>query len=277
MKKIYILPILLCFFFFNCEKVVDIDVPSIPPKLIIDASFEVMFNENPVTANTIVKLRLSADYFEENIPTVSNATVFLTNLSDNTIINFSDDNADGDYEPTSTFIPDDNTDYELTVVYQNETYQGRATKVKSTPIIDVQQGDKTLFTGNEIEIKVKIQDKVGEENFYFFDFSNNNYSVLEDRFFDGQEYEVPNFYEEDDIKKLPTNALIKMSGISKDYFTYMRILIDQSGENAGGPFETVPASLLGNMINTTNDENFPLGFFHISETDTFTITLVENN
>ncbi len=32
-------------------------------------------------ANTVVKLRLSADYFDEIIPTVTNATVFLTNLS----------------------------------------------------------------------------------------------------------------------------------------------------------------------------------------------------
>ncbi len=48
MKKLYILPVLILFFFTNCEKVVDIDVPSIEPKLIIDASFEVYFDENPV-------------------------------------------------------------------------------------------------------------------------------------------------------------------------------------------------------------------------------------
>lgn len=276
MKKIFVLTLLLSFFFSSCEKVVDIDVPSIPPKLIIDASFEVYFNENPVTAKTIVKLRESADYFDTIIPTVTNANVFLTDLSNNNVINFSDTNADGDYEPTSAFIPVDNIEYELTVIHENETYKGKATKVKSTPIINVEQGDETLFSGNEVEIKVKIQDPSEEENFYFFDFSKNNYSVLEDRFFDGQEYEVPNFYSEDDLD-LPTIAIIKMSGISKDYFTYMRILIEQSGENAGGPFETVPTSLLGNMINTTDNDNFPLGYFHISETDTFTIKLVKQN
>ena len=274
MKKIYILPIILLLIFSNCEKVIDVDVPSIEPKLIIDASFEVYFDENPISAKSVVKLRESADYFDETIQTVTNATVFLTNLNNNTIINFEDTNADGDYEPVTDFIPADDIAYELTVIHNNETYKGKATKVKSTRIIDVAQGDSTLFSGNEVEINVKIQDELDIENYYFFDFSNNNFSVLEDRFFDGQEYEVPNFYAEEDIV-LPTAVNIRMVGVSKDYFTYLRILISQSGLTGGGPFETVPTSLLGNMINTTNENNFPLGYFHIGETDSFTIFLEE--
>jgi len=33
----------------------------------------------------------------------------------------------------------------------------------------------------------------------------------------------------------------------------------------GGPFQTTPANLSGNMINTTNPENYPLGYFRVSE------------
>ncbi|WP_439132218.1 DUF4249 family protein [Polaribacter sp.] len=272
MKKTYILPILFVFLFSKCEKVIEVDVPSIEPKLIIDATFQVYFDENPVSAKTTVKLSESADYFAETIPTVTNATVFLTNLSDNSVIDFTDNDADGEYEPINSFIPADGIEYELTVIHNNETYKGKATKVKSTRIIEVNRGDGTLFSGNEVEINVKIQDELGIDNYYYFDFSNNNYSVLEDRFFDGQEYEVPNFYSEDDII-LPTAVNIRMLGISKDYFTYLQILVDQSGQDGGGPFETVPTSLLGNVVNTTNTNNFPLGYFHISETDTFTIFL----
>lgn len=276
MKKIYILPILCLFFFSNCEKVVDIDVPSIAPKLIIDASFEVLFDETPVTANTVVKLRLSADYFAETIPTVTNAQVFLTNLSNNSIISFLDINADGDYEPTNAFIPADNVAYELTVIYNNETYKGTATKIKSTPFTKVEQGDKTLFSGNETELKIEFKDIPDEENYYLFDLSNNIFLSIEDRFFDGSVYNFSYFYDEDDLE-VPATIDIKMSGITKEYFTYFRVLVDQSGQNAGGPFETVPSSLLGNMINTTNQDNFPLGYFHISETDTFTISLVKKD
>lgn len=275
MKKIFILPILLMILFSNCEKVVDVEVPSITPKLIIDASFEVFFDENPVTANTVVKLRLSADYFDDVIPPATNATVFLTDTA-NTIINFTDINSDGNYTPVNPFIPADNEEYELTVIYENETYKGKATKVKSTPFTNVEQGDKTLFTGEEIELKVNFKDNFNEENYYLFDFTNNIFLAIEDRFFNGTDYNFSFFYQEDEIE-VPTNVTLKMSGITKEYFTYFRILLDQSGVNGGGPFQSVPSSLLGNMINTTNEVNFPLGYFHISETDTFNINLVEKN
>ena len=276
MKKIYILPILIFIFFTSCEKVVDIDVPSIEPKLVIDASFEVLFDENPVVANTIVKLRLSADYFDETIPTVTNATVFLTNLSNNSIINFSDGNADGNYKPVNSFIPTDNIEYELTVIYDNQTYKGKATKIKSAPYNKVEQGDKTLFSGKETEIKVEFTDDKNIDNYYLFDFTNNRILAIEDRYFNGSDYNFSFFYGEDDIE-LPSTVTLKMSGVSKEFYTYFRVLIDQSGQNGGGPFQSVPSSLLGNMINTTNEDNFPLGYFHISETDTYTIALVEKN
>ena len=276
MKYIKILPILILLLFSNCEKVVDIEVPSIEPKLIIDALFEVYFDETPVTATSIVKLKLSADYFDETIPTVTNARVFLTNLTDNTVINFSDANADGDFTPSSNFIPADNVVYELTVIYLNETYKGKASKIKSTTITNIEQGDKTLFSGDETEVKVSFKDPENEENYYLVNYTNNLFDVLEDRFFNGTQYNYSEFFEEDELI-LPTTITVRMSGITKDFFTYFRILQDQSGANAGGPFETVPSSLLGNMINTTNETNFPLGYFHISDTDTFSVDLIDKN
>jgi hypothetical protein len=274
MKKIYILIPLLILLFSNCEKVVEIDLPTIEPKLVIDASFEVLFDAAPVTANTVVKLRLSADYFEENIPTVSNALVFVTNLSDAAVTKFIDVNLDGNFRPITNFIPLDDIEYELTVIYQNETYKGKATKVKSTPFTSAIQGDDTLFSGKEIEVKVAFNDDDTSDNYYLFDFTNNLFLPIEDRFFNGNAYNFSFYYQEDEIIA-PTTVTIRMSGISKKYFTYFRILLNQSGVNGGGPFASVPASLLGNMINTTNETNFPIGYFHISETDTFTIDLVE--
>jgi|TARA_B110000114_G_scaffold39111_1_gene40883 hypothetical protein len=274
MKKIYILIPLLILLFSNCEKVVEIDLPTIEPKLVIDASFEVLFDAAPVTANTVVKLRLSADYFEENIPTVSNAIVFVTNLSDAAVTNFIDVNLDGNFRPLTNFIPLDDIEYELTVIYQNETYKGKATKVKSTPFTNAIQGDDTLFSGKEIEVKVAFNDDDTSDNYYLFDFTNNLFLPIEDRFFNGNPYNFSFYYQEDEIIA-PTTVTIRMSGISKKYFTYFRILLNQSGVNGGGPFASVPASLLGNIINTANETNFPLGYFHISETDTFTIDLVE--
>ncbi|MCI2227767.1 DUF4249 domain-containing protein [Polaribacter sp. MSW13] len=276
MKKSYIISVLIIIFFSNCEKVIDIDVPSTEPRLVIDASFEILFNENPVVANTIVKLSLSADYFDDDIPPVTNADVFLTNLSNNTIITFSDGNSDGNYEPTTSFIPADDITYELTVIYENQIYKGKATKVKSTPFTSVIQGDETLFSGKETEIKITFKDPPIVENYYLFDFDKNLFLAIDDRYFNGSNYNFSFFYQEDDIE-LPTTVNIKMSGVTKEFYTYFEVLISQSGQNSGGPFQSAPSSLLGNMINTTNEVNFPLGYFHISETDTYSLNLIEKD
>jgi hypothetical protein len=276
MKKIYIYTILTVLLFSNCEKVIEIEVPTIEPKLIIDASFEVLFNESPARANVVVKLKLSTDYFDDTIPTVSNAVVFLTNTADNTVINFSDVNLNGNFTPIINFIPKDATEYELTIIYKNEIYKGNATKVKSNKINDIQQGDETLFSGEEIELKISFTDEVAVENYYLFNIDIYSYITIEDRYFDGSEYNFSYFYEDDNIE-FPKNIAIKMSGITKDYFTYFRILQNQSGTSGGGPFQSAPSSLLGNIINTTNEDNFPLGYFHISETDTINLGLVEKN
>ena len=276
MKNIKIIIVLCSILFASCEKVIDVDVPSIEPKLIIDATFEVYFNENPVTANSVVKLRLSADYFDETVPTVTNATVFLTDVTNNTIINFSDTNADGNYEPNSDFIPADNVEYELIIIYNNETYKGNATKIKSTKINTVEQGDKTLFSGEEIELKISFTDNVATEDYYLFNIDIYNFITIEDRFFNGTDYNFSYFYEDENIE-FPKNIAIKFSGASKEYYTYFRILLEQSGVNSGGPFQSVPSSLLGNIINTTNEENFPLGYFHIAETDIAYLELIEKN
>ena len=274
MKKSLLFLLSLLFFFTQCEKVVEIEVPTTDPILIIDAAFEVNFNENPVTANTIVKLRLSADYFEEEIPTVSSANVFLTNLTTDEIITFNDNDLDGNYLPDNSFIPEQNIQYQLTVEYENQVYTGTAKRIESPSLTSVEQGETTLFSGEETELEVEFSDNASEENFYLFDFDNGFFLTIEDRFFNGADYNFSYFYGEEDIE-LPTNVTVKISGISKDYYTSFRVLLDQSGEGGGGPFETIPATLLGNMVNTTNESNFPLGYFHIAETDSVSVALVD--
>jgi len=47
----------------------------------------------------------------------------------------------------------------------------------------------------------------------------------------------------------------------------MNILTTIAGSGTGNPFATPPATLRGNIINQTNSDNFPLGYFHLSEID----------
>ena len=53
----------------------------------------------------------------------------------------------------------------------------------------------------------------------------------------------------------------------------MFILLQQNSEEGGGPFETTPATVRGNCINETNSNNFPFGFFRLSEVDELIYTV----
>jgi hypothetical protein len=47
----------------------------------------------------------------------------------------------------------------------------------------------------------------------------------------------------------------------------MSILLSIAGNTNGSPFQSPPATVLGNIKNTTNEKNYPLGYFSLSETD----------
>jgi hypothetical protein len=62
-------------------------------------------------------------------------------------------------------------------------------------------------------------------------------------------------------------------GISKTYYNYLSILIKISGGDSGGPFQSPPATVRGNIINTTNKDNYALGYFSLGEIDSKTYTV----
>ena len=72
----------MSFFINSCEDVIDIDVPSSEPKLVIDASI----NWFKGTSGNLqeIKLTLSAPYFDNEIPLVNGAEIIITDTHNNT-------------------------------------------------------------------------------------------------------------------------------------------------------------------------------------------------
>ena len=46
----------------------------------------------------------------------------------------------------------------------------------------------------------------------------------------------------------------------------MQVLLSIAGNAGGGPFQSPPATVRGNILNTTDINNYALGFFSVSET-----------
>ena len=139
----------------------------------------------------------------------------------------------------------------------------------------VEQNDNGGFSGNETELKAFYTDPEDEDNYYFFEFRSDipvipSLEVYSDEFTNGNQ--IFGFYTEEDLE---TNDLVTIRnfGVSERFYEYMFILLQQNNEDGGGPFQTQPATIRGNCINQTNPDNFPLGYFRLSEVDELIYTV----
>jgi hypothetical protein len=170
-------------------------------------------------------------------------------------------------------LPEINENYTLTVLYEGETYTASETLEPVTPIEFIEQKNDGGFSGDEIEIKAFYTDPANEANYYFYEFLNDEISsvpsldVYDDEFTDGNQ--IFAFYTEEDLET-GQELIIKNYGVSDQFYAFMFILLQQNGESGGGPFETQPATVRGNCINTTNSDNYPFGYFRVSQANEFT-------
>ncbi|MBF4491996.1 DUF4249 domain-containing protein [Flavobacterium sp. JLP] len=264
-KAILLIVFFISIFFTSCEEVVDVDLDTAPPKLVIEAAINWQKGTNG--RQQTIKLTTTTGYFENVIPTVSGATVYIKN-SQNQQFNFIEVPKTGRYVCTN-FRPVINEKYSLTVINNGETYTADETFQSVAPITRIEQNNEGGFTGKDIEIKAFYNDPADADNFYLYKYvySNkikSNYYVDEDKFFQGNEFFS---ISDDDELKIGDEIEITHIGISKQYYNYMSILVSIAGNNVGGPFQSPPATVKGNIINTTNKANYPLGYFSLSETD----------
>ncbi len=261
MKNYLIISLLLIT--FSCEDVIDINLNEAEPKLVIDASIN--WFKGTSGSNQTIKLTLTAPYFAESVPPATGALVYITDINNNTF-NFVEAGDSGIYLNTE-FIPIINATYSLFINYDGEIYTATET-LKSVVSIDyVEQNDTGGFTGEETELKAFYTDPIDEENYYFFEFISDipemvSLEVYEDQFTNGNQ--IFGFYTEENLST-GDEVIIRNYGISQQFYEFMFILLQQNSEDGGGPFETQPATVRGNCINQTDPDNFPLGYFRLSE------------
>ncbi|OMQ08715.1 DUF4249 domain-containing protein [[Flexibacter] sp. ATCC 35103] len=266
MKKASLLIVLfLSIFFTSCEEVVDVDLDTAAPKLVIEAAIN--WQKGTTGKQQTIKLTTTTGYFENVIPTVSGATVFIKN-SQNVQFNFTEVQKTGRYV-CSNFIPVIDENYTLTVINNGITYTATETMKSVAPITRIEQNNEGGFTGKDIETKAFFNDPADVDNFYLFKYVYSNkvtstYYVSEDKFFQGNEYFSSS---DDDELKIGDEVEMTHYGISKQYYNYMSILVSIAGSNVGGPFQSPPATVKGNIINMTDKSNYPLGYFSLSEID----------
>jgi hypothetical protein len=272
--KLFITIIIASFAVISCEEVIDVDLDTAAPKLVIDASIK--WQKGTTGSIQKIKLTTSTDFYTETIPVATGATVAVTNITLSTPVTylFTENGQTGEYI-CSNFTPIINNNYALKIVYKGETYTATSQFMATPSIVKTEQIQKPGFGGDDIyEIKFYFQDNTAENNFYLAGAKNSNfvypeYGVLSDEFTQGN---LMFAVYQDELKKGDV-VDYTLQGITEKYNNYMSKLINLAGSDSGSPFATAPATVRGNIVNTTDPDNFPFGFFHLSEIDSGSLTI----
>jgi hypothetical protein len=263
--------VLIAFLTFSCEEVIDEDLNTAPPKLVIEATIN-WVRDTPGNIQAI-KLSTTTNYFANEIPPVTDALVTITNSEGTTFV-FTQIDQPGLYICTD-FIPVVNENYTLVVIYDGETYSSTEKLLATPEVTRVEQQNDGGFLGDEVEVKFFFNDIPNETNFYFLGVIDPykvipEYGILEDRFFENNE--MFGLYSSDKFVAGDT-VTYTMSGVSQQYYNYVNILLAQAGTSSAGPFSTPNSTVRGNIINQTNFDNFALGYFRLGETEVIEYTI----
>ena len=279
---------LLVFLVLNvaCEDVIDVELPTEEPRLVVDALIRVDIDEPYIPVE--VKLSLSSDFFNNNTPTSAESVIIqYDEYEDGIIINSGFSNlaeeipGSGIYTPDPNFssdqriptsILDRNLVFNLLIRHEGRLYLAMTEYVPSVPIDSLIQGDGTLFSDDETEVIVTFTDDPDRDSFYLIDFGFSEFLVTEDKFYKGQQFSFSYFY--DQLFEPNTEIEIGLMGANQNFYNYMDLLIEQTTNDAG-IFSTPVATVRGNVFDITDIDNidisdnvgqpnvFPLGYFAI--------------
>jgi hypothetical protein len=267
----YISIVITIIFFVSCEEVIDVDLNTAAPRLVIDAAIN--WQKGTDGSSQKIILSTTTDFYSNVIPKVSGASVSIKSSSNLNYI-FTEIPNTGEYQCT-TFKPIINETYTLTVVYKGETYTATETLQSVTPISKIEQKSTGGFSGKDFEIEVFFQDPMAK-NFYMVKFFPDikkapNYSIIKDEYTNGNEKSW--LYSDEDLK-VGSKIAITHYGVSELYYNYMNKIISISSSSGGGsPFQTPPATVRGNIVNKTSIDNYALGFFSLCEVDVLDYTI----
>ena len=283
----------------SCEDVIDVNLPEVETRLVVDGLLRVDKSEEFVDVR--ITMRETSVFFDENQPTqVENAVINYGVLNDSGLfesLSFSHlvEEAPG----TGVYVPDPNFSsdqrirtasaepgvvFVLQVTHNGKRYFAQTEYAPTVPIDNLEQGNDTFIDDEETEVIVTFTDDGDNDNFYVFDFMYGEFLTVEDEFFQGQQFEFSYFY--DDKVMAGQDVTISILGADEDFYNYMDLLLEQT-QNNGGVFQTPVATVRGNVFDVTGLDNitvldnverpndYALGYFAVVQEFSRTLTITE--
>jgi hypothetical protein len=244
----------------SCSNIVELDLENGDPKIVIDA--QILWEKGTDGSQQSIKISRMAPYYSPTTPKVSGAQVRVEN-SNGTIFKFNETEP-GLYVCTD-FVPVIDMEYKLYVQVDGQTLTATE-KLVAVPTIDkIEQELQPDITGPDfIVVSFYYKDPADQVNYYLTDYKVDyqaypEYVLTNDEFVNGNV--INEKFGGTDLK--PGKVMdITHRGISKNFYNYMNLLLEASSSN---PFGAVPGNIRGNIINTTDTNNFALGYFRLCE------------
>ena len=271
MKKYFLYIIIIIF--FSCEKVISVETDYSDERIVFDASIFKNINENFATA--IVKVSKTAPYFGENNTEIGNANVYIKTKNGNIDLDY--DFKKKYYINTINYINFEE-DYEFFVKYDEQNYYSTEKLIQIPGIESVEFGERKSLKKDEIELLVTFTDPKGIGDFYLWRFGPKgvgkkyDYLVSKDLYTDGNQFTFSFFIDKTKYFQKNDFVIVEMTGLTEEGFNYLNVLTAQAGAQNGRPFSSASSIVRGNIINQSDFEKFPLGYYRVSEIDYFSLS-----
>ena len=281
MKNLYII-LLSAFALTSCEEVIDLNLDTAPKKLVIDAALD--WKKGEAKAYPIVDISYTEAYFgETHSPAVNNAVVKIVSgtqtysltLSDGTTTITSDNlnelKGGSRYVFPAGITPELGKDYELIIELNGQTYTAKD-KMLEAPVIPsnkIVQKENGGFLGDRKELRFNFDGiNDGIANAYLLKLSQSNisktiYGTLDDNYIANNKFFFIMTGVEDDEKFNKGDVVnVILYRIHPQYKEFAQMIVQISrGQN---PF-AIPTRPIGNIVNTTNKRENPLGAFRVAQ------------
>lgn len=246
---------IVCLLLLSCEKVIDVNLKTVPAKLVIEGNIT---NEaGPYT----VKLSKTVDYMGPNeFPSVSGAVVTISDNAGST--ETLAETSPGIYQSARLKGTPGRT-YELKVNTGGEEYTASSMMPVFVPVDTLIQGEKKDFGDTKIAVQTWFHDPAGAEDYYRFSFTVNGKPsetifTFDARLYDGNhmKYDLARDDDEEEEHNAPPIAAgdtvrVTLYHIDKQVHFYFLTLKQNSGDG--------PPTALTNPV--SNISGGALGYF----------------
>jgi hypothetical protein len=267
MKKIINILIFSLILFSSCTKVIDFDLNSSMPRLVVEGSI------TTETKSHIVKLTKTSSYYYNQIaPVVSGAEVTISDGT-NTFVLTEEPVGSGIYKTANNVKGEIDKTYTLTIVSEGETYTASSKLAEVAPIdsIDVKQKFESFFgeVDSSYTLSLWATEPAGSEpDYYFWKYSINNVpqtDTLRKLTFQADDMINGSIVADVPVYSIPQNYIHVGDTVTLFQYStdkkYLDFVMGFMYETAwrGSPFDGPPANA------PTNISNGAVGYFYASD------------